>query len=121
MTKAGSLPDRFLMITYCAVKGLATWVFTAVLGLTADVSFGGRLQQSGPEQIKQMPQGGRYSVFAMSQKSASNLRTLRVRQNFSFSLSQASPSFCSGQRIWYSSGRSRLARARSTTARLFQR
>jgi hypothetical protein len=89
------LPDRLLMITYCAVKGLATWVFTAVLGLTADVSFAGDYNSLVLEQIKQMPEGGRYSV--------SHVAKIRLQSSAHFESgkffilpSQASPSFCSG-------------------------
>jgi hypothetical protein len=60
--KPAPLPDRLLMITYSAVKGLAAWVFIAIVGVTAHVSFAGDYNSVILEQIKQMPQGGRYSV-----------------------------------------------------------
>jgi hypothetical protein len=89
------LPDRLLMITCSAVKGLATWVFTAILGLTAHVSFAGDYNTLVLEQIKQMPQGGRYSV--------SHVAKIRLQSSAHFESgkffilpSQASPSFCSG-------------------------
>ena len=81
--------------TYCAVKGLATWVFTAVLGLTAHVSFADDYNSLVLEQIKQMPRGGRYSV--------SHVAKIRLQSSAHFESgkffilpSQASPSFCSG-------------------------
>jgi hypothetical protein len=83
------------MITYCAVKGLATWVFTAVLGLNAHVSFADDYNSLVLEQIKQMPRGGRYSV--------SHVAKIRLQSSAHFESgkffilpSQASPSFCSG-------------------------
>jgi hypothetical protein len=84
-----------LMITCSAVKGLATWVFTAILGLTAHVSFAGDYNSLVLEQIKHMPQGGRYSV--------SHVAKIRLQSSAHFESgkffilpSQASPSFCSG-------------------------
>jgi hypothetical protein len=81
--------------TYCAVKGLATWVFTAVLGLNAHVSFADDYNSLVLEQIKQMPRGGRYSV--------SHVAKIRLQSSAHFESgkffilpSQASPSFCSG-------------------------
>jgi hypothetical protein len=81
--------------TYCAVKGLATWVFTAVLGLIAHVSFADDYNSLVLEQIKQMPRGGRYSV--------SHVAKIRLQSSAHFESgkffilpSQASPSFCSG-------------------------
>ena len=83
------------MITYSAVKGLATWVFTAVLGLAAHVSFADDYNSLVLEQIKQMPEGGRYSV--------SHVAKIRLQSSAHFESgkffilpSQASPSFCSG-------------------------
>jgi hypothetical protein len=83
------------MTTYSAVKGLATWVFIAMAGLTAHVSFAGDYNSVVLEQIKQMPQGGRYSV--------SHFAKIRLQSSAHFESgkffilpSQASPSFCSG-------------------------
>src|SRR5256714_12031631 len=50
------------MITYSAVKGLAAWVFLAILGFTTPGLFAGDYNSLILEQIKKMPQGGRYSV-----------------------------------------------------------
>ncbi|HWH92208.1 MAG TPA: hypothetical protein VNV64_10485, partial [Candidatus Binatia bacterium] len=50
------------MITYSAVKGLAAWAFLAIFGFTTPASFAGDYNGVILEQIKQMPQGGRYSV-----------------------------------------------------------
>jgi hypothetical protein len=95
MTKARSLPDRLLTIIYSAVKGLAAWVFIAIVGLTAHGSFAGDYNSLVLEQIKQMPQGGRYSV--------SHFAKIRLQSSAHFESgkffilpSQASPSFCSG-------------------------
>ena len=94
-TNLAPLPDRLLMITYSAVKGLATWVFVAIVGVTAHVSFAGDYNTLVLEQIKQMPQGGRYSV--------SHFAKIRLQSSAHFESgkfftlpSQASPSFCSG-------------------------
>ena len=90
-----SLPDRLLMITYSAVKGLATWAFLVILGLTAPATFAGDYNSLVIEQIRQMPQGGRYSV--------SHFAKIRLQSSAHFESgkffilpSQASPSFCSG-------------------------
>ena len=95
MTKARSLPDRLLTIIYSAVKGLAAWVFIEIVGLTAHGSFAGDYNSLVLEQIKQMPQGGRYSV--------SHFAKIRLQSSAHFESgkffilpSQASPSFCSG-------------------------
>jgi hypothetical protein len=48
------------MITYSAVKRLAAWVFLGFLYRTR--RFAGDYNSLVLEQIKQMPQGGRYSV-----------------------------------------------------------
>ncbi len=83
------------MITYSAVKGLAVWVFLAILGFTTPASFAGDYNSLVLEQIGQMPQGGRYSV--------SHFAKIRLQSSAHFESgkffilpSQASPSFCSG-------------------------
>ena len=90
-----SLPDRFLMITYSAVKGVAAWVFIVFVGVTAHVSFAGDYNSLVLEQIREMPHGGRYSV--------SHFAKIRLQSSAHFESgkffilpSQASPSFCSG-------------------------
>src|SRR5436305_1032779 len=50
------------MITYSAVKGLAAWVFLAILAIASRASFAGDYNSLILDPIKQMPQGGRYSV-----------------------------------------------------------
>ena len=89
------MPDRLLMITYSAVKGLAAWAFLAIFGFTTPASFAGDYNGVILEQIKQMPQGGRYSV--------SHFAKIRLQSSAHFESgkffilpSQASPSFCSG-------------------------
>ena len=70
------------MITYSAVKGLATWVFIAVLGLNAHVSFAGDYNSLVLEQIKQMPRGRPLFGFACRKNPSPIFGTLRVRQIF---------------------------------------
>ena len=89
------LPDVVLPVTYSAVKALTASVFLAILGLTARASFAGDYNSLILEQIKQMPQGGRYSV--------SHYAKIRLQSSahfesgkFFFLPSAASPSFCSG-------------------------
>ena len=83
------------MITYSAVKGLAAWIFLAILGLTTPASFAADYNSLILDQIKEMPQGGRYSV--------SHFAKIRLQSSAHFESgkffilpSQASPSFCSG-------------------------
>src|SRR6266496_3036344 len=56
------LPDCVLTFTYSVVKRRATWVSLVILGLTMRASFAGDYNGLILEQIKQMPQGGHYSV-----------------------------------------------------------
>ena len=81
------------MITYPAVKRLAAWVFLGIL--VSHASFAGDYNSLILEQIKEMPQGGRYSV--------SHFAKIRLQSSAHFESgkffilpSQASPSFCSG-------------------------
>jgi hypothetical protein len=82
-----------LMITYPALKQLAAWVFLGIL--VSHASFAGDYNSLILEQIKEMPQGGRYSV--------SHFAKIRLQSSAHFESgkffilpSQASPSFCSG-------------------------
>jgi hypothetical protein len=84
-----------LAFTYSAVKELAACVFLAILGLSPRASFAGDYNNLVLEQIKQMPQGGRYSV--------SRFAKIRLQSSAHFESgkffilpSAASPSFCSG-------------------------
>src|SRR5438552_15504786 len=81
------------MITYPAVKQLAAWVFLGIL--VSRASFAGDCNSLILEQIKEMPQGGCYSV--------SHFTKIRLQSwahfesgKFFILPSQASPSFCSG-------------------------
>ena len=81
------------MITYPALKQLAAWVFLGIL--VSHASFAGDYDSLILEQIKEMPQGGRYSV--------SHFAKIRLQSSAHFESgkffilpSQASPSFCSG-------------------------
>jgi hypothetical protein len=83
------------VFTYPAVKHLAAWVFLSVLALSSRASFAGDYNSLILEQIKQMPQGGRYSV--------SRIAKIRLQSSAHFESgkffilpSAASPSFCSG-------------------------
>ncbi len=81
------------MITYPAVKQLAAWVFLGIL--VSHASLASDYNSLILEQIKEMPQGGRYSV--------SHFAKIRLQSSAHFESgkffilpSQASPSFCSG-------------------------
>src|SRR5436189_4337124 len=83
------------MITYSAVKGLATWVFLTILAIASSASFAGDYNSLILDQIKEMPTGGRYSV--------SHFAKIRLESSAHFESgkffilpSAASPSFCSG-------------------------
>src|SRR6266581_9117536 len=83
------------MITYSAVKGLAASVFLAIFAFTPHRLLAGDCNGLILEQIKQMPQGGRYSV--------SHFAKIRLQSSAHFESgkffilpSAASPSFCSG-------------------------
>src|SRR5438105_12659427 len=83
------------MITYSAVKGLAAWVFLAILAIASRASFAGDYNSLILDQIKQMPQGGRYSVSHFAKirlQSAAHFESGK----FFILPSAASPSFCSG-------------------------
>jgi hypothetical protein len=77
------------------VNRLAASVFLVILGLTVGRSFAGDYNDLILEQIKQMPQGGHYSV--------SHFAKIRLQSSAHFESgkffilpSAASPSFCSG-------------------------
>jgi hypothetical protein len=83
------------VITYAAVKQAAARALIAILALTSCRSFAGDYNSLILEQIKEMPQGGRYSV--------SRFAKIRLQSSAHFESgkffilpSQASPSFCSG-------------------------
>jgi hypothetical protein len=74
--------------------------------LVSHASFAGDCNSLILEQIKEMPQGGRYSV--------SHFAKIRLQSSAHFESgkffilpSQASPSFCSARHIWFLSERSR--------------
>src|SRR5205807_875602 len=81
------------MITYPAVKQLAAWVFLGIL--LSHASFAGDCNSLILEQIKEMPQGGRYSVSHFAKirlQSAAHFESGK----FFILPSGPSPSFCSG-------------------------
>ena len=84
-----------MTLIYSAVKGLAAWVFLAILGLTARASYAEDYNSLILDQIKQMPQGGHYSV--------SHFAKIRLQSSAHFESgkffilpSAPYPSFCSG-------------------------
>src|SRR5438552_7062316 len=89
------LPDCISAFTYSAVMRRSASVFLAIVALTAQISFASDYSSLVLEQIKQMPQGGRYSV--------SHFAKIRLESSAHFESgkffilpSAASPSFCSG-------------------------
>jgi hypothetical protein len=89
------LPDCVLALIYSAVKRFPVSLFFLILGLATQASFAGDYNNLILEQIKQMPQGGRYSV--------SRFAKIRLQSSAHFESgkffilpSAASPSFCSG-------------------------
>ena len=89
------LPDMDLAFTYPLVRKLIASAFIVILGLTMRTSFAEDYNGLILEQIKQMPQGGRYSV--------SHFAKIRLQSSAHFESgkffilpSAASPSFCSG-------------------------
>jgi hypothetical protein len=87
------LPVRSLAFTCSAVKRRAAWIFLAILGLTPDASFAGDYNSAILEQIKQMPQGGRYSV---SHFAKIRLQSSAHFESGKFFILPSGPSFCSG-------------------------
>ena len=88
------MPDGDLAFTYSTVKRTAS-VLLVVLGLIMRTSFAGDYNGLILEQIKQMPEGGHYSV--------SHFAKIRLQSSAHFESgkffilpSAASPSFCSG-------------------------
>ena len=95
IVRVTSLPDCLLTFIYSAVKRLSVSAFFVILGLAAQTSFAGDYNSLILEHIKQMPQGGRYSV--------SRFAKIRLQSSAHFESgkffilpSAASPSFCSG-------------------------
>src|SRR5580704_18645516 len=79
------------MITYPAVKRLAAWVFLGIL--VSHASFASDYNSLILEQIKQMPQGGRYSV---SHFAKIRLQSSAHFESGKFFILPSGPSFCSG-------------------------
>src|SRR5207247_4709619 len=84
-----------LAFTYPLVRKMIASSFIVILGLTLGTAFAGDYNGLVLEQIKQMPQGGRYSV--------SHFAKIRLQSSAHFESgkffilpSAASPSFCSG-------------------------
>jgi hypothetical protein len=75
------------------VKGVAACVFSIILGLAACGSFAGDCNALVLEQIKQMPQGGRYSV---SHFAKIRLQSSAHFESGKFFILPSGPSFCSG-------------------------
>jgi len=75
------------------VKTLGVWVVMALLGLTLQISFAGDYNSLILDQIKQMPQGGRYSV---SHFAKIRLQSSAHFESGKFFILPSGPSFCSG-------------------------
>jgi hypothetical protein len=75
------------------VKGLAACTFLAILVLASYASFAGDCNDLILEQIKKMPQGGRYSV---SHFAKIRLQSSAHFESGKFFIVPAGPSFCSG-------------------------
>ena len=71
----------------------AAWIFFAIFGLTPSVSFAGDCNDVILEQIKKMPQGGRYSV---SHFAKIRLQSSAHFESGKFFILPSGPSFCSG-------------------------
>src|SRR5438128_5355774 len=97
-TSLGMTEGRCQMTFRCylsAVKNLGVWIVMALLGLTMQISFAGDYNSLVLQQIKQMPQGGRYSVSHFAKICLQ--RSAHFESGKFFILpSAASPSFCSG-------------------------
>jgi hypothetical protein len=81
------------MITYSAVKERAACVFLAILALSQHGSFAANYNGLVLEQVKQMPQGGQYSV---SHFAKIRLQSSAHFESGKFFIVPAGPSFCSG-------------------------
>ena len=82
-------------VSYFAVKYLGVWMVMALLGLTPQLSFAGDYNSLILEEIKQMPQGGHYSVSRFAKICLQ--RSAHFESGKFFVLPPAgSPSFCSG-------------------------
>jgi hypothetical protein len=90
---APRLPVRSLAFTYTAVIRRAAWIFLAILGLTPSASFAGDCNDLILDQIKKMPQGGRYSVSHFAKIS---LQSSAHFESGKFFILPSGPSFCSG-------------------------
>src|SRR5215469_6824787 len=76
-----------------AVKKSSVWIAVAVLGLLPCLSFAGDYNDLVLEQVKQMPQGGRYSV---SHFAKIRLQSSAHFESGKFFIIPSGPSFCSG-------------------------
>jgi hypothetical protein len=76
-----------------AVKKLRAWIVMAFLGLVSQISFAGDCNDVVLEQIKKMPQGGRYSV---SHFAKIRLQSSAHFESGKFFIVPSGPSFCSG-------------------------
>ena len=82
-----------LTFTYSAVARLTACFFLAIVGLSVDASFAGDYNSLILDQIKQMPQGGRYSV---SHFAKIRLQSSAHFESGKFFILPSGPSFCSG-------------------------
>ena len=75
------------------MKKSGVWIGIAILGLTLEISFAGDCNDLILEQIKKMPQGGRYSV---SHFAKIRLQSSAHFESGKFLIVPSGPSFCSG-------------------------
>jgi hypothetical protein len=75
------------------VKKSGIWIVIALLGFTLQISFAGDCNDLILEQIKKMPQGGRYSV---SHFAKIRLQSSAHFESGKFFILPSGPSFCSG-------------------------
>ena len=88
-----TLPEPVLMLTYPAVRQPAAWILLAIFGLASGASLAGDCNGLVLEQIKHMPQGGRYSV---SHFAKIRLQSSAHFESGKFFIVPSGPSFCSG-------------------------
>ena len=93
-------------VSYFAVKYLGVWMVMALLGLTPQLSFAGDYNSLILEEIKQMPQGGHYSVSRFAKICLQRSAHFESGKFLSY-LRLAHPVFARAQRIWSSLKQSR--------------
>jgi hypothetical protein len=80
-------------VTYCQVKKLGVWIVMVFVCAAPQISFAGDYNDLVLDQVKQMPQGGRYSV---SHFAKIRLQSSAHFESGKFFIIPSGPSFCSG-------------------------